>query len=1278
MEWKGIHITDGTSQRDREPAAFEAGHFDIDEHRFADLLAMGAEFAKVMKYYNLHNRIEGNWGELLNTDEAVVMAVIISIDLKQIESNFDKIAANHKIELLRHTLHLAREINRWLLRLSTSQHESGELLAHKLATVIRDKLAPQLHNIYAIEQLAGIPWVELDSTPFADVWGLNADARGITRTRATIDLLSDGRDIKEQLRESIQISVNSIAFLQSTAAACLQQSLESQQHEPSVGLFITFLKLYEKAQKRLNRFTLRHLDFYYRQILKADNRHEVAKSYYLLIEGRGGSEPLLIDQGTRFNAGQDAELNDIIYTADDALLVSDARLETLATLYLEKDPMISPESELGFVTRVKQDWPPVPAASSGTDTTRERPVSWTLFGAETRDGAQGSTSDARIGFSVASEVLLLEQGIRKIDMAIELESVVKIDFDSQIVELEGCKSEEEFKKQFGRLFMHCLLQPAGSLESAYRETITAKAASLLSPKLAQDVDELLNEDMQGLFYKFFKKAFYIDLTTPDGWFEAKNYYVQPLASGSQEGESGFRITLELGQEVAPITAYDADLHGSKLQTDLPVLRCRINPQGNFCCYSAFHDLLVSRLQINVDVSDVRNLQVYNQHGQLDPSKPFNPFGPSPGGNAYLVFGNYELARKRLQQLKVDLDWSELPTTAGGFEDFYQGYDNAYGNNSFKVAFSALVDGRWLPEDASLRKRFNLFETHTESNRVGAHKAIKIKSLEYVKPIQAKVAESDYRFDLKTRKGFFRLSLVAPESGFGHGEYGGLMTRTLTANVKLKKSKQESIPNAPYTPGLNGISLSYRASTTLYPSRAANSVSASAEKIFHLHPFGTEIVYPPSPQRACYLLPRYEHEGNLFLGLSGENVAGPLNLLFHLSKDQAQATSWERPDFDWFYLAHNRWCELKPHQILADSTHGFLASGVVKLNIPAEISKGNSVMPGDYYWLRVSVRQGASAFPSCYSIWPHAIKVSHKTKEKQVIDADVEPLTKWSPVVPIPGVASIKPAYPAFGGRQAESDKQLRLRISERLRHKNRASMPWDYEQLILEHFPKIIKVKCFNSMSSTEDRIKPGQVLIVVVPDTGPVSGKRCVGELIDSRNLEKIKIFVENRCSAFAQIEVRNPQYEQVQVRCAVKFINILRQGEYIKKLNQDISDYICPWKPGGHTVQFGWSIRQQDIESHILELDYVESVTDFSMLHITVDNNRDYGLLDTANEAQHPKAVIEPQYPWSLAIPMEQHYIKSRPDSEFIKAEITGVDELAIGSTFIIVGSSENGETE
>ena len=42
------------------------------------------------------------------------------------------------------------------------------------------------------------------------------------------------------------------------------------------------------------------------------------------------------------------------------------------------------------------------------------------------------------------------------------------------------------------------------------------------------------------------------------------------------------------------------------------------------------------LQIDVAVDGLKNLVAYNQHGQIDPSKPFQPFGPVPASNGYYV------------------------------------------------------------------------------------------------------------------------------------------------------------------------------------------------------------------------------------------------------------------------------------------------------------------------------------------------------------------------------------------------------------------------------------------------------------------------------------------------------------------------------------------------------------------------------------------------------------------------------------------------------------------
>ena len=91
MEWKGIPITDGMARQDRQFAALLPDYFKVDELSFENLLAMAAEFASSIKYYNLNNEIDGDWGGLFRADEAVVMASILSTDLERIESDFQRI-----------------------------------------------------------------------------------------------------------------------------------------------------------------------------------------------------------------------------------------------------------------------------------------------------------------------------------------------------------------------------------------------------------------------------------------------------------------------------------------------------------------------------------------------------------------------------------------------------------------------------------------------------------------------------------------------------------------------------------------------------------------------------------------------------------------------------------------------------------------------------------------------------------------------------------------------------------------------------------------------------------------------------------------------------------------------------------------------------------------------------------------------------------------------------------------------------------------------------------
>jgi hypothetical protein len=166
------------------------------------------------------------------------------------------------------------------------------------------------------------------------------------------------------------------------------------------------------------------------------------------------------------------------------------------------------------------------------------------------------------------------------------------------------------------------------------------------------------------------------------------------------------------------------------------------------------------------------------------------------------------------------------------------------------------------------------------------------------------------------------------------------------------------------------------------------------------------------------------------------------------------------------------------------------------------------------------------------------------------------------------------------------------------------------------------------------------------------------------------IKEFISPLAPKLVQLAVENPVYEKIQVRCTVQFKKGLHVGRHQNLLNQALCNYLSPWHGQGNSVHFGWSVSEQEIKSFIHNLEYVDHVTDFSLLRIAPQGEDLYILDDTAGmEASTVgRHTITPTYAWSTAVPLAHHYIQTIDHYRQIHAERTGVDELEVGSTFII----------
>ena len=125
------------------------------------------------------------------------------------------------------------------------------------------------------------------------------------------------------------------------------------------------------------------------------------------------------------------------------------------------------------------------------------------------------------------------------------------------------------------------------------------------------------------------------------------------------------------------------------------------------------------------------------------------------------------------------------------------------------------------------------------------------------------------------------------------------------------------------------------------------------------------------------------------------------------------------------------------------------------------------------------------------------------------------------------IAVVEQPLPSEQGTAAESVERFRVRVSERLRHKQRAIHPKDYESLVLENFPSINEAKGIG--------IDAGEVVVVVSPmrDAGHTETEPRVPEY----TLREIAAYLRQHVSPWVErIRVRNPSYEHIRAMAWVE----------------------------------------------------------------------------------------------------------------------------------------------
>lgn len=707
-------------------------------------------------------------------------------------------------------------------------------------------------------------------------------------------------------------------------------------------------------------------------------------------------------------------------------------------------------------------------------------------------------------------------------------------------------------------------------------------------------------------------ALSLSLTGAEGWLVPDNFTAMLI---NISGQLSLQLTLSVNETAPAIIAFDSELHGSGPVSSWPLLRCHI--KGRTGIYDLLEGLIMESATIKVDVAGVRNLVVQNADSLLSVDKPMPLFGNQPHIGSSFYIGSSEIFSKKLTYLSINMEWEAPPKNLFGhyqayFDDPQPGlYEDFRGHFLFDL--DLLYNRSW-----NHRILYNqaLFSPNvTEPQRISA----------YASTFTAAFPENDdyaalpmlntvSSYTSSSKYGFIRMVLQNPTQtrfsaytdipfeAFGHQAFPQRY-----ANQAIALSKWESgdgttkpeLPNDPYTPVLASLALDYHAEVEF---KIGNN--AELEAFYLLGPFGYTEASKSIP---ALLVPEVEGQAALYMGIENLQAPANLSLLFQIEIGTAKASQVLKPgETHWSFLSGGQWQDLPATAVLNDSTYGFQKPGLVIISIPKEASTDHTTMPSNLVWLRAHIQRPPDSASRTMALHTQAIK-AELAVEEQDLDSYAAHLQNGLPPKLISRmlrsnarIKKVTQPYASFDGQAEENNASYFRRCSERLRHRNRAITPWDFERLVLEAFPEVFKVKCLPH-SDAAGNSKAGELALVIIPDLRSIDNANPLEPRAGAVLMGQINDYVASNLSTpYTTFHVIHPVYEHIRVDIHVAFLPGLDAGWYTNVLNNDLLHFLSPWADKqGEDIVFGARIYKSEILAFLEGRHYIDYVTDFNLYH-------------------------------------------------------------------------------
>lgn len=637
---------------------------------------------------------------------------------------------------------------------------------------------------------------------------------------------------------------------------------------------------------------------------------------------------------------------------------------------------------------------------------------------------------------------------------------------------------------------------------------------------------------------------------------------------------GNYIYLEILASEKKIIAHDPKIHSDiNINTNYPVLK--------IVSLDGAKQIDITKLDIYVYVSGLKNFVLSTDTGLVDTSKSFKPFGDFPKkGNSFII-GCNEFFIKKNATLYLDIN-----------PYFINSFDST---QSIDLQTEKLIDGLWTNAE-----KFNY-------------------QIENTNPI-LEYQEKNTLPNTSSVSGYAKV--ILNDTDFAGEKF-------LETFIAKSKVTGETLPVAPT---INDISLQYSVSDTY-----TNGTSNNPIEVYHILPFGykkDELYDSKFPHDAPL-------GGELYLGFEKAVPGNGLSLLIQLAEGTANPRQ-ESATVKWFYLNQNSWISIMPHE-MGDETNGLTQSGLVQLTIPEFDTSQTTILDKSLFWIKIAVDK-TDAICHFIGIHTQALKAVLTDFEQNnsffIENTPKETISKFHE--PIDFIKKVTQPYASFSGKKREDDLLLYQRSSERLRHKKRAITSWDYERLILDEFPEVHRVKCLNHYlynSSAISNVSAGYITLIPIAKSNnyqnPVSWK----PLLSLGIMKKIQQYIAKIASPHARISVKTPTLEKIEVKFKVKYHDIPGADTllYASELKKIINTYLSPWAFENTEVVFANTIETSSIIQLIDNQNFVDYITDFEVNQIILNDTN-----DTVKTIYYKVKEITPMTDFTLFVPNETHFIE------------------------------------